>query len=201
MTFESAQGTWPLFPSIFGYKIAVYSRIRHRPLSFIPPQSTYKRKGEVYNPVSKYSIETAANPLVSAENRALVQFLRNPAARTGTHPQKYLPTYVMTPARSERVYFILTFKKTGTAWSQCDTFSQAMVMTDRFADKVSSDIGRSDTQWVDSSFRGDEANGCLSVGLGICSSQLKCAPNLAKRLQGRRNYRDEVVLKNVFWLQ
>ena len=39
----------PWFPSIFGYKIAIYSCIRHDPLSFIPPQLTYKRKGEIYN--------------------------------------------------------------------------------------------------------------------------------------------------------
>jgi len=40
-------------------------------------------------------------------------------------------------------------------------------MTDVFADKVSNDIGRSDTQWVDGTFRGDEAKGCLNMGLVV----------------------------------
>jgi len=42
-----------------------------------------------------------------------------------------------------------------------------MVATDRFADKVSNDIGRRDTQWVDGTFRGDEAKGCFNIELAI----------------------------------
>ena len=72
-------------------------------------------------------------------------------------------------------------------------------MTDRIMDKVSSDIGRTDTQWVDGTFRGDEAKGCIHVELAIFPSKLKCAPDLAKRLpRASKLRRDEVVLKNVF---
>jgi len=63
-------------------------------------------------------------------------------------------------------------------------------MTDRFADKVSSDIGRSDTQWVDGTLRGDEAKGCLLTQVRAKSCE---APLSASKL-----YRGEVVLKNVF---
>ena len=40
-------------------------------------------------------------------------------------------------------------------------------MMGRITDKVASDIGRSNTQWVDDTFRGDEAKGCLHVELAI----------------------------------
>jgi len=36
------------------------------------------------------------------KNRALVQFMRNPAARMGTHPKSSFHHYVMIPARLER---------------------------------------------------------------------------------------------------
>ena len=48
-----------------------------------------------------------------------------------------------------------------------------MATTDRFADRVSTDIGRSDTQWADDTFRGDEVKGCLNTGLRIFNSSAR----------------------------
>ena len=101
----------------------------------------------------------------ASQKRVLVKFLRNPAARAGTHPKNLSNTTTGKTGEG-----LCCLKKTGTvsallkAWSQCDTSSQVMIMTDGFADKVSSD-----TQWVDGT-RGDEASGCLDMGLGIISS-------------------------------
>ena len=129
----------------------------------------------------------------------LVKFRRNPAARMGTRPKNLSNTTIGKTGEG-----LCCLKKTGTvsallkAWSQCDTSSQVMIMTDGFADKVSSRIGRSDTQWIGGTFRGDEAKDCLNIsGFGIFSSYSQVrAKSCEAPLRALKLYQDEVMIYN-----